>query len=192
MYRRRNRNPINGISGGIFLLSLALAFALSHTLGGFLFLPILFIGLAFSSLFRGIFSGNPRAAYGTFYGFFWLMILALFFITGSWIWFLVGAGLSAILGSLAGPIIAALIGMGIGSNQPQPAPIYQPPYQQSYQPEVPPYEPGQYEGGYQPPQQGSPYQEGGNVYTPGQVQPQQQRPYEQPATEYPQELPPQQ
>jgi hypothetical protein len=33
------------------------------------------------------------------------MVLALFFITGSWIWFLVGAGISAILGALMRPLL---------------------------------------------------------------------------------------
>lgn len=193
MDRRRNQSPANAISGGIFLLALALAFALTSVVGGWVFLPILFLGIGFSTLLKGIMSGNQRAAYGAFHCFFWMIILALFFITHSWIWFLVGAGLSAILGALFTPIMGALL--GLGSNRfmnPQQQPVYYQPVQQPYPPEQPPYEPGQYQEGYQQPQQASPQQEGKRIYTSGQGQPQQERPYEQPIADYPQELPPQQ
>ncbi len=44
MYRRRPRTMLSGISGGIFLIGLAIAFFVGP------FLPILFITLAFTSL----------------------------------------------------------------------------------------------------------------------------------------------
>jgi hypothetical protein len=42
-----------------------------------------------------------------------MIILAFFFITHSWIWFLVGAALSALMGALFQPIVAPLPGWGI-------------------------------------------------------------------------------
>src|SRR5215471_5876117 len=98
MYRQRN--SLGGLTGGIFLIGLALAFFIGS---GHFFLPILFVTLAFCSLFGSITTFNPRGLYGGLYGFLWLLILALFFLTGSWLWFLVGAGISAILGALARP-----------------------------------------------------------------------------------------
>ena len=190
-YRRRYRGPLSGLAGGIFLIGLALAFFFQSQFGEGWFLPIMFIGLALSILIGSIGSLNPRGIYGGLYGFFWLLILALFFITHSWIWFLVGAGISVILGALARPLIAGLLGAGIfgatqAGQQPyqQPyqqgqQPPYQPPYQQGYQPMQPPPTPGTYEEGSQQ------YQ-----YPPQQAQPEQQ--HEAPETQYPQEMPPQQ
>lgn len=181
MYRR---NTFGGLAGGIVLLGLALAFLFG---GGGFNLPIFFVALAFSALFGSISSGNPRGMYGGLYGFFWLLILALFFITGSWIVFLIGAAISAILGSLARPIMAAVLGMGImgaasmANQQPQYQPTYQP-YQQPATPEQP------YQQGYTPQQAAQSYQEGAGPYHYPEAPPQ----YEQPQTQYPQELPPQQ
>src|SRR5437588_13071375 len=108
--RYRQRNPLRGLTAGIILIGLALGFAFG---GGHLFLPIFFIALAFSALIGSISTFNPRGLYGGFYGFFWLLVLAMFFFTGSWIWFLVGAGISIILGVLIRPILAGLLGLGI-------------------------------------------------------------------------------
>ena len=181
---RNNRSVFGGISGGIVLIGLALAFAL----GGFN-LPIFFVALAFASLVGSLGSGNPHGLYGGIQGFFWLLILALFFATGfNWIWFLVGAGISAILGALARPIIAnlgglALFGMTRPQQQPQ-QPYYQPP-QQPYTPQQPAYQP--YQEGYHQPET---YQEGGQLHQYPQT-PQQSQQYEQPQAQYPQEMPPQ-
>jgi hypothetical protein len=188
-YRRRYRGPLSGLAGGIFLIGLALAFFLQSQFGGGWFLPIFFIGLGFSILIGSIGSLNPRGVYGGLYGFFWMLILALFFITGSWIWFLVGAGISAILGALARPLMAGLLGAGIfaatQAGQQQYQQPYQPyqegqepvqPYQQGYQPMQPPPAPGTYE-------------EGGQQH---QYQQQGQPQYDVPETQYPQEMPPQQ
>jgi hypothetical protein len=192
MYYRRRRGPFGGIAGGIVLIGIALAFLLGR---GEFFLPVLFVFLGFSILIGSFATPNPRNVYGAFYGFLWMIILALFFITGSWVWFLIGAGISAILGALARPLLAALLGAGIFAamqrNQQQP-PQYQPPSQPYQQPpqnqqNQPTYQP--YQQGYQPPQQPTEtYQEGGQQYNylPSQ--------YEQPQVQYPQqqELPPQQ
>ena len=99
MYYRR-RGPFGGIAGGIVLIGIALAFLLGR---GEFFLPVFFVFLGFSILIGSFASPNPRNVYGAFYGFLWMIVLALFFITGSWIWFLIGAGISAILGALARP-----------------------------------------------------------------------------------------
>jgi len=176
----RIRNSVaNGLSGGIVLLGLALAFAF----GGFN-LTIFFIALAIATLVSALGSLNPRRIYGSLQGFFWLLILALFFATDNWIWFLVGAGVSAIMGALFRPIIASLMGIGLVSmaNQPPQQPYYQP----SQAPQPLYYQPSQqsYEQGYRPPQSET-YQEGGKqYYAPPE--------YEQPQVQYPQEMPPQQ
>lgn len=192
--RNSTRTVISGISGGIFLIGLAIAIVSGH------FLPVLFITLAITSLLGSISSFNPNGLYGGLFGFLWMLILALFFITGSPIWFLVGAGISAILSALRGPIIAAIIGMGIlgtssMANQP-------PPQQTYYQPPQPeqPYQP--YQQGYQTPAQPQEsYQEEEQQYQyPPSSQPQEQGWYQQPEqpqyevpqAQYPQEMPPQQ
>ena len=180
MYRR---SSFGGLAGGIAILGVALAFIFGF--GGFN-LPVFFVALAFSILVGSLATLNPRRIYGALYGFFWMLILALFFITHSWIVFLIGAAISVILGSLARPLLAMLPGLGIfgavnmANQQPQ-QPYYQPPPQ--------PYQP--YQGGY-PPQET--YQEGGQQQYPSQSPPQYQQPaqaqYEQPQAQYPQEMPP--
>ena len=178
----RVRNSVTGgISGGIVLLGLALAFAF----GGFN-LTVFFIALALAALVSSLGSLNPHRIYGSLQGFFWLLILALFFATDNWIWFLVGAGLSAIMGALFKPIIAGLLSLGIFgaatmANQPQQQPYYQP-QQPYYQPPQAPQAP--YQQGYQP-QQTETYQEGGRQH-------QYAEQFEQPQAQYPQQMPPQQ
>jgi hypothetical protein len=175
---RNNRNSAtSGIASGIFFIGLALAFVF-----GDFNLPIFFVALAFSTLVGSMGARNPRGIYGGLYGFFWLIALAVFFMTNSWIVFLLAAGISAILGAIAGPIMA-----GLGSMAFFATPQQQPP-QQYYQPPQPPYQP--YQGGYQPPQPpAETYQEGGEQY-PYPSQPSQH--YEQPQAQYPQQTPPQQ
>ncbi len=181
MYRQRN--SLGGLTGGIFLIGLALAFFIG---GGHFFLSILFATLAFCSLFGSLATLNPRGFYGGLQGFIWLLGLGILFLpgVGFWPWILVLCGISAILGVLARPIMTGMLGIGIlgaaslANQQPQP----------TYQPSQPTYEP--YQQGYQPQppvQAPETYQEGGQQH-PYQPQPQ----YEQPQVQYPQELPPQQ
>ncbi len=178
--RRRYRNPLGGLAVGIFIIGLAFAFYFSNTFGGNLFLPILFAGLAFVSLFGSASSGNPQGIYGGLQGFTWLMGLALCFLIGFWPWILLPVGVSIILAALYSPITTGINNTGFmagpQANQPPPQ-QYQQPYQQGYQPPPQPQAPGPYEGGQQyqyPPQ---PKQE--------QDQPQAQPPPQQ-------EMPPQQ
>ena len=71
MYRYRgSRNLFGGVAGGVFLIFLALAF----TVHGF-FLPLLFVGLAFSALFGSLSSGRSQATYGGIMGFIWMRFL---------------------------------------------------------------------------------------------------------------------
>ena len=186
--RRGYRTGLGGLAGGFFFIGLALAFAFSSWFGGGGFLFFLFAGLAFCSLFGSATSMNPRGLYGGLQGFVWLMGLAILFVIGFWPWILVLIGISAILGSLIAPITAGLMGLGIyaatQNNQPQQ------PYAQPYSPEQPPPEASYtpYQQGYQPPQ--APpgiYQEGGQPYQ----YPQPKQEFEQPGTQHPQELPPQ-
>ncbi len=139
---------------------------------------------------------NPvRRLFSGLYSILWLVIIIIFFATGShfWVLFLIGVLLSAILGIVIRLITSGIIGAGIFgaasmmSNQ-QQQPPYQP-YQQPYQPPQQPYQP--YQQGYQPPPPQPPpvtYQEGGQQYPNQPPQPQ----YEQPQAQYPQEMPPQQ
>src|SRR6266487_264109 len=178
--RRRYRNPLGGISVGIFIIGLAFAFYFSKTFGGNLFLPILFAGLAFCSLFGSASSGDPKGLYGGLQGFTWLMGLALCFLIGFWPWILLPVGVSIILAALYSPITTGMNNTGFmavpPSNQPPPQ-QYQQPYQQ-------------YQQGYQPPPQApGTYQEGEQQY---QYPPQPKQEHDQPQEQPPQEQPPQQ
>ena len=169
----RYRNPLRAATGGIFFLGLALAIVISNQYGGDWFIAIFFITLACTS-FIGSLNFNRRGFYSGSYGFVWLLAIALFFITNSWVWFLVAIGVTAILGSLWQPMMRG----GFASRQP----YYQQPYQQP-----PAYQP--YEQGYQPPAQqpSSAYQEDAMQHPYQQTQEPQ---YEQPQVQYPQEMPP--
>jgi hypothetical protein len=169
MQYRRN---MGGLAGGIFLIGLALAFYLQHQFGDQWFLPVFFVALGFCILLGAASSMNPNGLMGGLTGFFWMLVLAAFFLTGSWLWFLVGAGISAIIGSLWGPMRRNRYFM---YRQPQP------PFQQPYQP---------YQGGYQQPPQQPP-----GTYTEGGQQHQYPQPHEDPPqAQYSQEqeMPPQQ
>jgi hypothetical protein len=181
------RSIIGGISGGIFLIGLAIAFYSGY------FLPVLFITIAITSLLGSLGSLRPNAFYGGIHSFVWLMGLAFCFAFGFWPWILVVCGVSAILGALRVPIMNAILGMGIFSlaslsNQ-QPQQTDQP-YQQGYQ------------GYEQPAQSQESYQEGGQQHqyppqTPQEYQPPPTPQYEQPQAQYEQpqseqEMPPQQ
>jgi hypothetical protein len=183
---RRYRNPIGGLAVGIFIIGLAFAFYFSNTFSWHLFLPILFAGLAFLSLFGSASSGNPQGIYGGLQGFTWLMGIALCFLIGFWPWILLPLGVSIILGAFYRPITTGINNTGFmaGPQANQPPPQYQSGYQQP---------PQSYQQGYQPPPPQAPgtYQEGGQQY---QYPPQNKQEYNQPQTEHPQsqEMPPQQ
>lgn len=162
MYNNR-RSITSSLSGAIVLLGLILAFAF----GGFN-LAIFFIALAFATLVGALGRFNVKAIYGGIIGAMWLLMIALFFATGSWLWFLVGALLSTVLGTLRGPIMAAIMGMGILSMTAGQQP------QQPYQP-------------YQP--QPQTYQEGGQQHYYPPTAPAQQE--QQPQALYPEQMPPQ-
>lgn len=180
MYRG-SRNFMGGIAGGVFLICLALAFMTGH-----FWLPMIFVGLAFASLFGSLSAGNPRATYGGVMGFIWMIGLAVCAAFNFW-W----PGILIILGAtaIAGTLFRPMMNSEVKTDAPQ-QPYYQPsqPSQQAQQqPEQPYYQPS-YQEGYRPPQEG--YQEGGKVH-PYPEQPHVQE-YEQPQAQYPQELPPQQ
>src|SRR5574340_440341 len=184
--RRMNRyqNPMRGIAAGIFIIFLAFAFYFWSTVGSYLFLPLLFAGLALCALIGAASSGNPRGIYGGLYPFVWLMGLALCFLIGFWPWILLPVGVSMIIGALYNPITTGLSNTGFMANQPPPQ-TYQP-YQQSKEPDQ------SYQTGYQgsQPAQGT-YEEGGQPY---QYPPQPKQQYDMPdsAATQQEELPPQQ
>src|SRR5207247_10102223 len=74
MYRQRPRTMLSGISGGIFLIGLAIASFVGP------FLPMLFITLAFTSLIGSASSLRPTGLSGGLQGFVWLVELALCFV----------------------------------------------------------------------------------------------------------------
>ncbi len=184
--RRMNRyqNPMRGIAAGIFIIFLAFAFYFWSNVGSYLFLPILFAGLALFVLIGAASSGNPRGIYGGLYPFVWLMGLALCFLIGFWPWILIPVGVSMIIGALYNPITTGLSNTAFMANQPPPQ-TYQP-YQQTNEPDQ------SYQAGYQgsQPTQET-YQEGGQYY---QYPPQPKQQYDMPETAATQqeELPPQQ
>lgn len=180
----RYQNPLRGLAGAFVIIALIIAFAFSHVN----FLAILFVGLAFASLFGSISTAQRTGVYGGMHGFIWLLGLALCFTIGFWPWILLPVVVSTLLGSFYRPIMGGLAGNSfLGAAQMQP-PNAQQPYppqeQQPYPPqEQPVYQP--YQQGYQGPQ--VPPQP---IYQAG-PEPKQQ--FEQPQVQYPeqqQELPP--
>lgn len=179
------RNPVRRIAGGISAAIIMIGLILAFLFGGFN-LPIFFIALAVAIFVGSLGSLRPDGIYGGLIGAMWMLMLALFFITGSWLWFMVGVVISILLGTLRRPLMAALLGMGIFGlaslmNQQQQPPVY-------YQPPTPTPPPAysNYQEGYQNTQQPSTtYQEGEQNYTYPPT-------YEQPQAQYPQQMPPQQ
>lgn len=168
----RYQNPMRGLAGGLFLIALIIAFSLNGAWEGRLFLPLLFVGLAFMSLFGSISTMNRNGIYGGMYGFIWMLGLALCFVIGFWPWILLPVAVSMILGALFRPIMGGLGFMATSQTQQQPYPPQ--PGQQPY--------PSQEQPGYQSGYQGAPaqpheaYQESGQHYEQPQVQsPEQQQ-----------------
>jgi hypothetical protein len=176
MANEQNKTPLSavfgGLSGGIFFFGLAIAVVSGH------FLPVFFATLAFTALVGSLASANAQGIFGGFQGFVFLMGLAVLALTGWW-WpgILILLGIASILGALNIPGIASLLGLGILTRNSQRP-------QEVYQPADHPYE-----GGYQLQQPPVTYQEGGNQYQ--YPSPSAEQPYEQPQTQYPQDMPPQ-
>jgi hypothetical protein len=185
----RYRNPVRGVTNGLSAAIILIGVGLALTFGSFN-LVIFFIALAVAIFVGSLGTLNPNRIYGSLIGAMWMLILALFFATGFWQVFIIGAALSALLGAIARPLIALLLGMGIfglaSAAQRSQQTYYQPPQQ----PQQPYYQPQPYQQGYQPTPQSERYQEGGQQYQ--YPQQQQASQYEQPQSQYPQELPPQQ
>jgi hypothetical protein len=176
MANRQNKGALSGIlgglSGGVFFFGLAIAIVSGN------FLPVFFATLAFTSLVGSLASLNAQGMYGGFQGFVFLMGLAFLALTGWW-WpgILILLGIASILGTLNVPGIAGFFGLGMLSRTSQ----------QPLEAEQPAYHP--YEGGYQPLQPPVTYQEGADEYQ--YPSPSAEQSYEQPQTQYPQEMPPQ-
>jgi len=108
MYNRNRGGFFGGLSGGLFLIFLAIAFHYRH------FLPMLFVGLAAAAFFGSMASGRPQAVYGGIQGAVFHARAGLFVPDQLVVaWDTVVLGISAILGALGPQIIAALGGMGI-------------------------------------------------------------------------------
>lgn len=180
--RRARGSAIGGLTGVIILIGLVLALTI-HPFN----LPIFFVAIAIAIFVGSLSTLNPQRIYGALFGSMWMLILALYFVTHAWILFLVGAALSALLGTFARLVVTWLITTGAfglsaqGQQTPPPQQYYtppanpQPPYQQGYQ--GPPV---------QPPET---YREGERQYPyPAQQPPQQ---YDAPQSQYPQQMPPQ-
>ncbi|HEY0754044.1 MAG TPA: hypothetical protein VGD98_08800 [Ktedonobacteraceae bacterium] len=186
----RYQNPMRGLAGAVVLLALIIGFAFNGAWGGSAFLVLLFVGLAFASLFGAFSTGNSNSIYGGMYGFIWMLGLALCFLIGFWPWILLPVVVSIILGTFFRQIMGGLAGASFMAS-----PQMQPPYQQSYPPqEQPPYQ-QPYPPQEQPPYQG--YQQGyqGPPAQPHETYQENSQPYEQaqpqtPNPEQKQELPP--
>ncbi len=187
--RRARRSSAGGLTGAIVLIGLVLAFTV-HPFN----LPIFFIALAVAIFVGALSTLNPSRIYSATFGAMWMLILALFFITHFWVWFLVGAAISALLATFMRAIIAWLLASGAFGLSPQtPAPQPQQPYY-TPPPNSQPQQP--YQQGYQatptpPPET---YREGEKQYyyppqSPQSPQPSQQ--YDSPQSQYPQQMPPQ-
>jgi hypothetical protein len=176
----RYQNPMRGVAGGLILLALIFAFAFHGSLSGVGFLALLFIGLAFASLFGAFSTYHHYGVYGGFYSFIWFLGLALCFTIGFWPWILLPIAVSMVLGALYRPIVGGLAGAPwLAGTPPQQQPDQPQPYQQQ-QPQ-----PG-YQQGYQgaPPQSHETYQEGGQQHElPQTPNPQQQQQQELPPME---------
>lgn len=184
----RYRNPVRGVTNGLSAAIVLIGVGLALTFGSFN-LVIFFITLAIAIFVGSLGTLNPQRVYGGLIGAMWMIILALFFATGFWQVFILGAALSALLGALGRPLIALLLGMGIfglASSAQRPQQTY---YQPPQQPQQPYYQPQPYQQGYQPTPQAEEHHEGSQQYPYPQQQALQ---YEEPQSQYPQELPPQQ
>ncbi len=184
-----NRRTFGGLSGTFFFAGLVLALIINP-----FNLTIFFTGIAVSIFVGALASPNPRALYGAMFGTLWMLVLAVFFFTGATFWqvFLIGAVLSALLGTFGKSVIGGLAGdsfyslynqsnlqNNLQNNRPAQS-YYQPQAQQPYEP---------YQRGYQQPakEPGETYQEGNQQYR----YPAQGSEYEQPQPQYPpQEMPP--
>ena len=179
--RRARGSTAGGLTGAIILIGLVFAF-IFHPFN----LPIFFVALALAIFIGSLSTLNPQRIYGAIFGSMWMLILALFFITHTWIWFLIGAAISALLGTFLRPILAWLITTGAFglSTQTEQAP----PPQQYYTPPLAPQPP--YQQGYQgpPAQQAETYREGDRQFNYPPQPPQQ---YDAPQSQYPQQMPPQ-
>lgn len=164
----RYQNPMRGLAGGIFLIALIIGFALHDAWGGSAFLVLIFIGLAFASLFGSFSTMHRYGIYGGMYGFIWMLGLALCFVIGFWPWILLPVAVTMILGALFRPIMGGLAGAGfMAASQMQQPPYQQQPDQQPYPPQGQPGY-GAYQQGYQgapaQPQPHETYQEGGQQH----------------------------
>lgn len=183
--RRTGRSPAGGLASAITLIGLVLAFTI-HPFN----LPIFFVAIALATFIGALGTLNLRRIYGAIYSSMWMLILALFFLTYSWIWFLVGAAISALLGAFLKSIVAWFLAAGAFGLSAQTPPLQQQPY---YTP-PPTVQPQQeYQQGYQatpapPPET---YREGEKqYYYPPQPQQSSQQ-YDSPQSQYPQQMPPQ-
>ncbi|GCE28826.1 hypothetical protein KDA_43100 [Dictyobacter alpinus] len=172
MFRPRN------ISGGIFLIGLALAIIIGHNL----FLPIFFVTLAFTSLFASGELDNPQARFGSLSGFVWLLTLALCFLTGQWALILLGIGATIILRAYQNPINDR---MRSWTNNPPPPTYQAPPPTAYYQPPSPQAPERSYNEGYPPAEPVRPAEQ-----PPVASDPYAAEQYDRPQTNYPVQPPP--
>ncbi len=172
-----NRRALGSLSVTLFFIGIILALVI-HPFN----LSIFFVGIAASILVGALASPNARGVYGGVMGALWMLMIAMFFLTGNWIWFLVGVVISTLLSSFARPILAGIRGSGFYHPPTQAQQYYQPSQQPYQQPAAAPYQP--YQQGYQQPET---YQEGNQHYP----YPARGSEYEQPQPQYPpQEMPP--
>src|SRR5437879_3747317 len=100
----KSRSATGGLTAAIVLIGLFLAITFEP-----FNLIIFFVFLAIAIFVGSLGSLHPGRIYGGLIGAMWMIILALFFATHFWPLLLVGAVLSALMGTFARPIIASLL-----------------------------------------------------------------------------------
>jgi hypothetical protein len=168
---RHRRTNANGIAGIIVLFGIILAFT---TGAGGLNVPIFFVALAFASLVGSLGTPNRASILGGLHAFIWLLVVAVFFSTGSGHIFFLGIIASLLLGIFGRALFAQRGQNNLAAHNRPATPYYQP---SNRAPEEPPYR--GYEQGYQP-----------AASQPAEPLPPADQ-YEQPRAQYPQQMPPQ-
>jgi hypothetical protein len=107
------RISVGILASGIFLIGLTLAFLLGARGRGHLFLPILFTGLAFTTLMGSIRTLSPQGVYGGIQGFFLQLGLGISLSRGLLAVDSRGRRHLGDPGTLFAPIISGLTGMDI-------------------------------------------------------------------------------
>lgn len=183
------QHTTNGLSIIIIILGIIFAF----NWGGSFNLALFFGALALASFIKPLGSSNAREIYNGLMGACWLAVLALFFWSGSWVWFIAGGVLSWFLDKRYKPEPQRNQQSTQTQGHQYETPVYTPPLSSS---EADSRDYSSYEQGYTP--QGREQRNGEDqthpyttYATPSQTTSSFYPSSELPEAQYPQQLPPQ-